>query len=216
MGHLGVHVESMKTRGTLYTVSAPSGAGKTSLVRALLDQDQQVSVSVSHTTRKQRPGEVDGSDYHFVSKDKFSSMLAAGDFLEHALVFQNYYGTSKSWVEETLSKGIDVILEIDWQGAEQVKSLIADTRGIFILPPSKEALEQRLNSRGQDDDSIIEQRMREAINEMSHYQDADWIVINDDFDHALSELQAILVSQRLTLLKQEHRNGTLIDSLLKQ
>jgi guanylate kinase len=206
----------MATRGTLYTISAPSGAGKTSLVKALLELDQQVSVSISHTTREQRPGEVDGKDYHFVSKDAFSDMLKAGDFLEHALVFNNYYGTSKTWVEETLSQGIDVILEIDWQGAEQVKSLIQATKGIFILPPSRAALEERLNHRGQDDNSIIEQRMREAINEMSHYADADWIVINDDFDQALLELRSILISGRLQLGKQRQRNDHLIESLLKQ
>ena len=149
----------MSSTGTLYTVSAPSGAGKTSLVNALLQRRPGLQVSVSHTTRAARPGEEDGVNYHFVSEQAFESMLAAEEFLEHARVFGNFYGTSRLWVEQQLRLGIDVILEIDWQGAQQIKRLLSDTRAIFILPPSREALEQRLNARGQDDAAVISARM---------------------------------------------------------
>ncbi|MCV6622122.1 MAG: guanylate kinase [Cellvibrionaceae bacterium] len=205
----------MSKSGTLYTVSAPSGAGKTSLVKALIDSLADVQVSISHTTRAMRPGEENGVNYHFVSKDDFQSMLGESAFLEHAEVFGNYYGTSQAWVEETLAKGGDVILEIDWQGAQQVKRLMPDTLGIFILPPSQEALRQRLTGRGQDDDSIIDGRMAEAVSEMSHYVEADFVVINDDFDQALIEFKAILRGQRLRQAKQQHRHKELLQELLK-
>src|SRR5690606_37233238 len=166
-------------KGTLFTISAPSGAGKTSLVKALLDQgDGQLCVSVSHTTRGKRPGEIDGVNYHFVDRDTFLQMREAGTFLESAEVFGNLYGTSSVWVQEQLDKGMDVILEIDWQGAAQVRRLIP-TKSIFILPPSLETLEQRLTGRGQDDAETIAKRMQQARNEISHYGDADYLVIND-------------------------------------
>ncbi|HET8711907.1 MAG TPA: guanylate kinase, partial [Spongiibacteraceae bacterium] len=177
--------------GNLFTISAPSGAGKTSLVNALLPTLAGVQVSVSHTTRAKRPGEVDGVIYHFVDMNEFLHMLDHGDFLESAEVFGNRYGTSQSWVKKTLAAGIDVILEIDWQGAQQVRRLLPDTVSVFILPPSRSALLQRLNGRGQDSAVVIQQRMNAAIDEMSHYPEADYVIINDDFQTALSELRSI-------------------------
>jgi guanylate kinase len=193
----------MASNGTLYTVSAPSGAGKTSLVNALIQQCQGLRVSVSHATRPMRPGEQDGVNYHFVDEQHFLDMLGREEFLEHARVFGNLYGTSQVWVEQQLEAGIDVILEIDWQGALQVKRLLPETRAIFIMPPSRDTLEQRLNARGQDERSIIEARMAEAVEEMSHYTEGDYLVINDDFDQALRELQAIVTSQRLRTPRQQ-------------
>ena len=204
------------TQGTLYTISAPSGAGKTSLVAALLQQTEGVQVSISHTTRAMRPGEVDGVNYHFVSKQQFIEMIGADDFLEHAEVFGNFYGTSQAWVAETLRKGIDVILEIDWQGAQQVRRVMPETVGIFIVPPSIEALRQRLTGRGQDDNEVIEKRMAEAISEMSHFSEADYIVINDDFDVALRDLQGILRTHHLTTAQQTAANADLLQQLLSK
>lgn len=201
-------------RGTLYTVSAPSGAGKTSLVNALIEQDLPIQVSISHTTRTIRPGETGGVNYHFVDEAKFLAMLEQTAFLEHAKVFDNYYGTSQLWVEETLAEGIDVILEIDWQGAAQVRKLMPDAIAIFILPPSKAALEQRLTGRGQDSQETIDKRMSEAQSEMSHYVEADYIVINDDFDTALAQLKAIFMAQRNTLAHQQQAHQTLLKDLL--
>ena len=202
------------TKGRLYTVSAPSGAGKTSLVTALIKATPNVRVSVSHTTRSMRPGEENGVDYHFIEPRTFQSMLAEQAFLESAQVFGNYYGTSKHWVEQTLSDGDDVILEIDWQGAEQIKQLLPDTIAIFILPPSRATLEQRLTNRGQDDQSVISQRMAEAVSEMSHYEQGDYLVINDDFDTALTDLQVILRSSRLLQNSQSQRYQALLVDLL--
>lgn len=204
----------MNRTGTLYTVSAPSGAGKTSLVKALLDSSSALRVSVSHTTRNKRPGEVDGVNYHFVDEAHFVAMLERTEFLEHARVFGNLYGTSQAWVEEQLAAGIDVILEIDWQGAQQVKRILPATRAIFILPPSRPTLLQRLTARGQDDDSIIDQRMAEAVEEMSHYIESDFLIVNDDFDVALSEFQAIIGSQRLTTEHQRQALSPLLEKLL--
>lgn len=201
--------------GTLYTVSAPSGAGKTSLVKALVDSDSQVTVSVSHTTRPMRPGEQHGINYHFVERDEFLAMLDRDAFLEHAQVFDNFYGTSKHWVQETLASGRDVILEIDWQGAAQVRRLLPDTVGIFILPPSQQALRERLTGRGQDEQSVIERRMNQAIDEMTHYVEADYLVINDNFDEALHELRAIVTAQRQRLERQQQRHGELLQALLR-
>lgn len=192
----------MSLTGTLYTVSAPSGAGKTSLVKALIERCAGVRVSVSHTTRDIRPGEQDGVNYHFTQEDNFLSMLQRQEFLEHARVFGNLYGTSRLWVEQELTAGTDVILEIDWQGAQQVKQLLPDTRSIFIVPPSRETLEQRLNARGQDDASVIAARMAEAVEEMSHYVDSDYLVVNQDFEEALGGLQAIVSSMRLRTARQ--------------
>lgn len=204
----------MKSMGTLFTVSAPSGAGKTSLVAALVKSNPEVCVSVSHTTRAMRPGEVDGVNYHFVSHEVFEQMLEAGDFLEHARVFGNLYGTSQKWVMETLKQGIDVILEIDWQGAEQVRHLIPNTVSLFILPPSLACLRQRLTARGQDNESVINSRMSEAISEMSHYPEADYLIVNDDFTVALAQFQALVTSQHLRLERQVVRYESLLKSLL--
>ena len=202
------------TPGTLYIVSAPSGAGKTSLVKALIDAEPNIRVSVSHTTRGMRPGEVDSVNYHFVSRDKFVQMLEHGDFLEHAEVFGNLYGTSQSWVLQTLAEGHDLILEIDWQGAQQVRHLMPQARSIFILPPSQDALRQRLDNRGQDSADVIEQRMREAVSEMSHYVEYDYLVINDDFATALDDLKAIFRANQLRHDAQQVRHGILLAQLL--
>ncbi len=204
----------MSGTGTLYTVSAPSGAGKTSLVNALIARCARLRVSVSHTTRPQRPGEQDGVNYHFVDEPAFLRMLDQAAFLEHARVFGNLYGTSQAWVEEQLAAGTDVILEIDWQGAEQVKRLLPATRGIFILPPSRQALEQRLTGRGQDDPAIIAGRLAKAVEEMSHYVQSDFLVVNNDFEQALAELEAIVVSQRLQTTRQQEVLADLLRNLL--
>jgi guanylate kinase len=201
--------------GTLFTVSAPSGAGKTSLVGALVKSNPEVCVSVSHTTRPMRPGEVEGINYHFVSREQFETMLEAGDFLEHAQVFGNLYGTSQKWVMETLKQGVDVVLEIDWQGAQQVRRLMPETVSLFILPPSLACLRQRLTSRGQDDDAVIDARMAEAISEMSHYPEADYLIINDDFTVALAQFQALVSCQHLRLERQTERHQQLLKDLLK-
>jgi len=210
------HPERDVSTACLFTISAPSGAGKTSLVRALLEQRaESVAVCVSHTTRPMRPGDVDGSDYHFVSKQRFEEMIAAGEFLEHARVFDNFYGTARGSVEQLLDSGRHVILEIDWQGARQVKAKLPDTVGIFILPPSREVLEQRLRDRATDDESTIARRMRDADREMSHYNDAEYLVINDDFTTALSELRAIMVAERQRLGRQQEQHAGLLQSLLR-
>ena len=203
----------MSRIGTLYTVSAPSGAGKTSLVAALIEHTDDLRVSVSHTTRERRPGEGDGVDYHFVSEGDFLAMLEEAAFLEHAKVFGNLYGTSQAWVEEQLATGIDVILEIDWQGADQVNRLLPDTRAMFILPPSRLTLLQRLTARGQDDSNTIEGRMAKAVEEMSHYVESDFLVVNDDFDRALAELQAIISCHRLATDKQRQTLEALLTKL---
>ena len=200
--------------GTLYIVSAPSGAGKTSLVKALLDAQPQVRVSVSHTTRPMRPGEVDGVNYHFVSREEFLQRLEHDEFLEHAEVFGNLYGTSQRWLEQTLNEGFDLILEIDWQGAQQVRRLMPQAKSIFILPPTQEALRQRLTNRGQDSDDAIETRMREAVSEMTHYVEYDYLVINDDFAHALIDLQAIFRANQLLQAAQQQRFEGLLGQLL--
>ena len=200
--------------GTLYIVSAPSGAGKTSLVKALLDAQPQIRVSVSHTTRPIRPGEVDGVNYHFVSREEFHECLQHNEFLEHAEVFGNLYGTSQRWLEQTLNEGFDLILEIDWQGAQQVRRLMPQAKSIFILPPTQEALRQRLTNRGQDSDEVIEKRMREAVSEMTHFVEYDYLVINDDFAHALIDLQAIFRANQLIQSSQQQRFQGLLEQLL--
>ncbi len=204
----------MTSNGTLYTVSAPSGAGKTSLVNALVERCQGLLVSVSHTTRPMRPAEKDGVNYHFVPESTFLAMLERTEFLEHARVFGNLYGTSSVWVEQQLQMGLDVILEIDWQGALQVKRLLPQTRTIFILPPSREALQQRLKQRGQDDVGIIETRMNVAVEEMSHYVESDFLVVNKDFDQALHELLSIITSQRLLTSRQQDVLSDMLEDLL--
>lgn len=204
----------MTAPGTLYIVSAPSGAGKTSLVAALLERLPSVRVSVSHTTRAPRPGEQDGVNYHFVDRDAFAAMQAEGAFLESAEVFGNFYGTSQRWVEQTLAEGYDLILEIDWQGAQQVRRLLPEARSIFILPPTQQALRQRLTNRGQDSDEVIERRMREAVSEMSHYVEYDYLVINDDFAQALDDLKAIFRANQLGQPRQQQRHAKLLQALL--
>ncbi|UCJ17959.1 guanylate kinase [Pseudomonas sp. MM211] len=204
----------MSTTGTLYIISAPSGAGKSSLVKALIESEPHVRVSVSHTTRAMRPGESDGVHYHFVDHAQFTAMLEQNEFLEHAQVFGNYYGTSQRSLEKTLAEGIDLILEIDWQGAQQVRRLMPQSKSIFILPPTLEALRHRLTSRGQDSGEVIEQRMREAVSEMSHYVEYDYIVINDDFSHALSDLKAIFRANQLLQPAQQERHLGLLNELL--
>jgi guanylate kinase len=202
--------------GTLYILSAPSGAGKSSLLRALLDaMGGTVAVSVSHTTRKPRPGEINGRDYHFVDLATFQAMVDEGAFLEHARVFDNHYGTSRQVVEQQLSAGQDVVLEIDWQGARLVRKLMPGSTGIFILPPSRETLRERLQGRGQDDPAVIERRMCDAISEMSHYHEYDYLVINDVFERALEDLSAILRSSRLRLAPQLLGQAVLLQSLLE-
>ena len=201
-------------KGTLYVISAASGAGKTSLVSAVLQQVTDIEVSVSHTTRKPREGEVDGANYHFVSTDVFEGMVANGDFFEHATVFGNMYGTSRQHIQEQLLKGKDVILEIDWQGARQIRQLVTDCKSIYIAPPSIDVLRERLNSRGQDDETIIEKRMREAVSEMSHYAEFEYLVINDDFDTAREELTAIILANRMLLEHQQQKHADLLAELL--
>ncbi len=178
----------MSSNGKLFIISAPSGAGKTSLVNALIEMLPDVVVSVSHTTRTKRPGEIEGKDYFFTTVEKFAAMASNGEFLEDAKVFDNFYGTSQASVQQQLDQGLKVILEIDWQGAEQVRDRIQDTISVFILPPSKTELENRLRTRGQDDDEVIARRMREARSEISHYDEFGYVVLNDDFDSALQEL----------------------------
>lgn len=208
------------TQGCLYLISAPSGAGKTSLVKALLSAPDQcdgktgLCVSISYTTRPMRRGEVNGDNYHFVDETEFNRMQLNGDFLEHAEVFGNYYGTSRNWVNDRLAQGWDVILEIDWQGAAQIQRLVPGAISIFILPPSRNALQERLTTRGQDHAEVIAARMAKAVNEMSHYEQADYLVINDKFDQALADLQAILRSTQLRLVVQKQRNQALLDELL--
>lgn len=197
--------------GTLFIVSAPSGAGKTSLVHALLERDPALAVSVSHTTRPRRPSETDGLNYHFVSPARFEAMAAAGDFLEHAEVFGNRYGTARAVVDERLQQGSDVILEIDWQGAAQIRRSHPDSVSIFILPPSTATLRARLIKRGQDDPEVIETRLAEARGEMAHHAEFDYLVVNDRFDDALEELRAITRAQRC----RQTRRASLLQSLLK-
>lgn len=202
-------------KGTLFIIMAPSGAGKTSLVNALVDQNQQLRVSVSHTTRTARPGEIDGEDYHFVSNKDFMAMLERGDFLESALVYGNHYGTSQAWVNDQLEAGINVILEIDWQGAEQIRKLNPEVCSIFILPPSLQSLQQRLQERAQDDADTIARRMRQARDEISHVAEADFIVVNDDFDTALDDIRAIIRSRNLTVVAQQTNLDALLTSLTR-
>ena len=200
--------------GTLYIVSAPSGAGKSSLLNALVAQLTFAQVSVSHTTRAPRPGEIDGQHYNFVSQTEFLSIVGEGGFIEHAQVFDNYYGTSQKWLEETLAADMDVILEIDWQGAQQVRKLLPEAVSIFILPPSVEALKQRLVGRGQDSNEVIERRMRDAQTEMAHYGEYDYLVINDNFAQATQELASIFIANRQRLTVQLKNNQQLLENLL--
>ncbi|MCG7873739.1 MAG: guanylate kinase [Candidatus Thiodiazotropha lotti] len=200
--------------GTLYILSAPSGAGKTSLLKSLHQQDGALQVSISHTTRPMRPGEEDGKDYHFIGQEAFQQMIGAAAFLEHAEVFGNFYGTSEFAVRSQLDAGRDTVLEIDWQGARQVRKRFPEAVSIFILPPGPEVLYERLSARGQDSEAVIQGRMQQAVSEMSHYAEFDYLVINDDFDTALAELAAIVTAQRLRLVAQSERHSEQITALL--
>lgn len=200
--------------GTLYIVSAASGTGKTSLLKALLEQTRGIAISVSHTTRDARLGEENGVHYHFVGKNTFHNLIQDGDFLEHAEVFGNFYGTSQSSVQQQLDDGQDVILEIDWQGAQQVRKAMPQAVSLFILPPSRDALQERLTGRGTDSEEIIAGRMSEAVSEMSHYAEFDYVVINDVFDTALAELKAIFTAERLTVNRQSSAHERMISELL--
>jgi len=201
--------------GTLFVVSAPSGAGKTTLVRALTAGDQRIRLSVSHTTRPRRPAEANGVHYHFVTDSRFRIMVDADAFLEHAHVFGNDYGTSRDAVLEGLQAGYDVLLEIDWQGARQVRSRMPEAVGIFILPPSRASLEERLHGRGADDEEVIAARLAKAVEEMSHHGEFDYLVVNDDVDEALADLSAILRSVRLRQDTQALRRRDLLAELLE-
>jgi len=203
------------SKGTLFVISAPSGAGKTSLIKALVETTKHLAVSVSYTTRVPRPGEKNGVNYHFVNQDDFMEMLTRNLFLEHAQVYDNYYGTSQQWLAQQLNHGEDVILEIDWRGAQQVRRLKPDCVGIFILPPSRAVLAQRLQKRGQDREEVIAKRMRSAIEDISHYVEYDYLVVNNDFSQALQELQTIVYAQRLMQLRQAPRLEKLITELLQ-
>ncbi len=199
--------------GKLFIITAASGTGKTSLVKELLATTDNLTVSVSHTTRAPRPGESDGTHYHFTTVDAFKQMIDESAFLEYAQVFDNFYGTTRQAVERLLHEGVDVILEIDWQGALQVKEKFSDAVMIFILPPSRDALRSRLSGRGQDSDEVIEKRLAGSLTEMRQYDKFDYVVINDDFAEALADLQTIIKSHRLSRATQQVRNGKLIDAL---
>nr|WP_211183456.1 guanylate kinase [Thalassotalea sp. Y01] len=202
----------------MFILSAPSGAGKSSLIKALLQQsnDRKMQVSVSHTTRDPRPGEENGVHYHFVSKAEFEQKIAAGEFYEWAEVFGNYYGTSEAAIDAQLAQGIDVFLDIDWQGAQQVRMKKPTVTTIFICPPSRQELESRLRSRGQDSDEVIADRMAQAQSECSHYQEFDYIVVNDDFDQAVTDLQIVISNQRLKRSQQSQKHAALFDALLAE
>ncbi|KTF15109.1 guanylate kinase [Pseudoalteromonas sp. H105] len=202
-------------RGNLFILSAPSGAGKSSLINALLAKHTDMKVSVSHTTRSPRPGEDNGVHYHFATVDEFKALIEKNDFFEWAQVFDNYYGTSKQAIEEQLAAGIDVFLDIDWQGAQQMRNLVDDIETIFILPPSKDELETRLNNRGQDSAEVIAGRMAQAQSESSHYNEYDYLVINDDFETALTQLETIVLAKRLSLKCQAVKHQRLIADLIK-
>jgi guanylate kinase len=201
--------------GNLFIISAPSGAGKTSLVQALLKIDPLIELSVSYTTRDPRPGERDGQDYHFVSREAFLAMAKQGEFLESAEVYGNLYGTSQAWIGREIGKGRDILLEIDWQGAAQVRRLFPECISIFILPPSREALEQRLKGRGKDNDAVIEKRMAAVRDDVAHIAEFNYVIINNILNDALQELNAVVLSARLRCEKQLSRHQTLINQLQK-
>lgn len=200
--------------GNLFIVAAPSGGGKTSLVKKLVNSLDAIAVSVSHTTRKKRPGEVDGVDYFFVDQSTFMQMVEAGAFIEHAQVFDHYYGTSSEQITERLRAGIDVILDIDWQGAQQIKHTFTNAVSIFVIPPSVDVLKERLTNRKQDDAKIIASRMKSACDELSHYPEFDYLIVNDDFAKAAEELKSIVVAQRLRMSRQAGQQRQLLSFLL--
>ena len=200
-------------KGAIFVVSAPSGAGKTSLVKRVISDVPDIAVAVSHTTRPKREGDVDGKDYHFVDRSEFESMISAGAFVEHADVFGNYYGTSHQAIKTCQSQGDDVILEIDWQGAKQVRERLEDTIAVFILPPSKDVLLERLRGRGTDSEEVIARRTAEAVEEMRHLGEADYLLINDDFETAFGNFAAIITAARLRISRQVRRHQSMIDGL---
>ena len=203
----------MKTSGNLFIVTAPSGAGKTSLVNALLAEDPLLNLSLSFTTRAPRPGEKEGVDYRFIDETGFMKMLEAGEFLESAMVHGSRYGTSQRWVEEQLGRGEDILLEIDWQGAAQVRGIFPQAIGIFILPPSMAELERRLHKRGQDSPEVIGRRLANAREEIGHVDEFDYVIINANFEAALKDLQAVVRAQRLQAEKQLRRFAEMINQL---
>jgi guanylate kinase len=202
--------------GNLYVISAPSGTGKTTLVKALVKALSDITVSISHTTRPKRPAEIEEVNYHFITRDQFELMIEHGDFLEHAVIFNNLYGTSRSWVEQTLARGIDVILEIDWQGAEQIQMLFPESISIFILPPSFAVLSERLNCRNQDNAAVINQRLSDAAETVSHIHEFDYVVVNDDFETALTDLKYIIHAGRLNQARQSMKYDYLISELMQK
>ena len=204
----------MIKRGKLYVVSAPSGAGKTSLLKALTAKIKSISTAISTTTRAKRSGEVEGLDYHFVSVEEFSSMIERGEFLEHAEVFGNFYGTSKTYLTDVLESGQNLVLEIDWQGAQQIRKQLPDAVSIFILPPSREELARRLKKRAQDNEQVINNRMASAIKEISHYDEYDYIVMNDDFELALADIESIILTNKQSLPRESAQYEKLIADLL--
>jgi len=208
----------MAERGSLFIISSPSGAGKSSLTNALLQRfgEERMQLSVSHTTRAPRPGEQDGVHYHFVDKAAFQALIEQDAFFEYAEVFGNYYGTSKLAVDEMLAQGIDVFLDIDWQGGRQVRKLSPEAIGIFILPPSREELERRLNSRGQDSAEVIAGRMAEAVSEMIHYDEYEYLIVNDDFEQALDAYHAVIQAQRQRRARQAVKHKGMLETLLAE
>jgi len=203
-------------RGTLYIVAAPSGAGKSSIVNACLARDGNIRLSISFTSRSPRPGERHAEHYHFIGKDEFRRMIDAGDFFEHALVHGDWKGTARQSVEPQLAAGRDVLLEIDWQGARQVRAQVPDAVSVFILPPSRAALEERMRKRGQDSEAVMAQRLAAAREEMSHYDEFDYVIVNEDFDTAVEEMCAIFVASRLRREMQTERHADLIAALLAE
>ena len=203
----------MKPAGCLFVVVAPSGAGKTSLVAKLIEEDRELRLSVSYTTRAAREGEVDGREYNFVDRATFEKMIAAGDFLEHANVYGNLYGTSKRWIERAIAERGDVVLEIDWQGARQVRTLLPESVHVFVLPPSLAVLRERLEARGQDGPEVIERRLAGALEEMRHWEEFDYVIINQDFATAVNDLDAIVRAARLKCARQRARHARLLQDL---
>lgn len=206
----------MAELGNLYVIAAPSGAGKTTLVKALVESTVGITVSISYTTRPKRPNEVEGINYYFLDKSTFQRLIDHGDFLEYATIFDNFYGTSKSWVEQTLAKGIDVILEIDWQGHQQIKRLFPNAVSIFILPPSLAHLRERLINRNQDSAAVIAERLADAQVTVQYAREFDYIIVNDAFDHALSELKIIIAAERLHANRQLKKYSYLIKELMQK
>lgn len=206
------------SKGILFIISAPSGTGKSSLIQGLLNSRHpyNIQVSVSHTTRIIRPGELHGKHYYFISKQEFQIMIQKESFLEYAKVFNNYYGTSREFIEKMLFSGVNVFLDIDWQGAQQIKNQIPESKSIFLLPPSKDALYKRLRKRGQDSDIVIAHRMEKAVDEMQHYSEYDYLIINDDFQTAVNDLKTIINAEHLCLVQQKNKYSFLISNLLKR